>query len=70
MKYRGVAVCTPSIGNTVSFWDDLLLGNVMSLKYPVLFEYEPVISLEKVMNTIDIVDLFRNPMSRQPFEEL
>lgn len=56
VKYRGVAICTPGIGNTVSFWNDLLLGNVMSLKYPLLFEYakEHVISLEKVLNTTDL----------------
>lgn len=44
----------------------------MTLKYPHLYSYakETVISLEKVMNTVNLVDLFCIPMSRQAFEEL
>jgi len=34
IKYRGIAICNPGIGDTISFWDDLIHGNVMSLKYP------------------------------------
>lgn len=72
VKYRGVTICNPGNGDTISFWDDLLLGNIMSLKFPNLYDFtkDAAISLEKVLGTSNLVDTFRIPMSRQAFNEL
>jgi hypothetical protein len=46
LKYRGVAIYSPNKGDTLSLWDDVILGSLMSLKYPTLhsFAKDPCLS--------------------------
>lgn len=71
-QYRGVAMCIPHKEDTISFWDDIILGNLFSLKYPNLhsFAKDVVISLMKVKESENLVNLFRIPMTRQAHNEL
>jgi hypothetical protein len=46
--YRGIAYCTPTRGDTISFWGDLINEEILSLAFPHLFQFanDPHISLE------------------------
>jgi hypothetical protein len=35
--FRGVAICSPVKGDTISFWGDLINGSILSLVLPSLF---------------------------------
>jgi hypothetical protein len=56
----------------MSFWGDLINGNILSLVFPSLFEYakDPNISLWKMKHSANLIDQFRIPMSRAAFNEL
>jgi hypothetical protein len=64
IQFRGVVVCSPVKGDTISFWGDLINDNILSLVFPSLFEYtkDPNISLWKMMNYANLIDQFRIPM--------
>jgi hypothetical protein len=72
VQFRGVAVCVPGKGDTVSFWDDLIDWKMHSSLYPRLLEYakDPKISFCKLRNSESLIDCFRIPMSRQAYNEL
>jgi hypothetical protein len=72
IQFRGVAVCSPVKGDTISFWGDLINGNILSLVFSSLFEYtkDPNISLRKMMNSANLTDQFRIPMTRAAFNDL
>jgi hypothetical protein len=36
-QYRGVAICAPNRGDTVSFWNDLIQDTIHSQQFPNLF---------------------------------
>lgn len=59
-------------GDTISFWDDIILGRIFSMKYPNLYSFakEAMISLKRVRESENIVDLFRIPMTSQAHNEL
>ena len=71
MKYRGVVVCTPNKGDTLSFWDDLINGNIYSSTLPHLFHYakNSKSSFWKLRTTNDLLGCFNLPMSRQAHNE-
>lgn len=70
-QFRGVAVCVPNKGDTISFWEDLIDGIVHSNVYPRLLNFakEPRISLWKLRNAEPLLDYFRIPMTRQAYNE-
>lgn len=70
--FRGIAKCEVGIGDTVCFWDDLWLDNVLSTKYPRLasFARTDSISLSSAMQAEDLDSLFMLPLSVQALEEL
>jgi hypothetical protein len=72
IHFRGVAICSPVKGDTISFWGGLINGSILSLVFPSLFEYakDPNISLWKMMSSTNLIDQFRIPMSRAAFNEL
>jgi hypothetical protein len=71
-QYRGVAICTPNKGDTVSLWDDLILDVIHSQKFPNLFEFakDPAISLWQIGTVDSLISCFRIPMTRQAYNEL
>jgi len=70
-QYRGIAMCIPHKVRHISFWDDIILGRFFSMKYPNLYSFakEAVISLKRVRESENIVDLFSIPMTRQAHNE-
>jgi hypothetical protein len=69
--YRGVAVCLPSRGNTVAFWEDIIDGNLHSDTFPNLAGYakDPTASLWKLRNEGNLINCFNIPMSRAAYNE-
>ena len=65
--YRGIAVCDPKRGDTISFWNDLFLGEIQSLKYLNLFQFslDTNISVMKIRQTEQLLNCFRIPMTRR-----
>jgi hypothetical protein len=59
--YRGIAMCSPAKGNTISFWGDLINGSIHSLKFPNLFEYvkDPNMSLFLLRQSHSLLENFR-----------
>jgi hypothetical protein len=37
--YRGIARCTPAVGDSVNLWNDILLDSIFSIKFVNLFEF-------------------------------
>jgi hypothetical protein len=70
--FRGIASCVPGKGDTINFWEDLFHGSIRANHFPNLFAYakDPKISLQKIRNSVDLIDCFRIPMSRQAYNEL
>ena len=68
----GVAVCSPSKGDTISFWWDMTQGHLHNLKFPnlLLFAKDNTISLQKLVEAEDLLDNFKLPMTRQAYNEL
>jgi hypothetical protein len=69
--YRGVAVCLPSRGDTVAFWEDVIDGNLNSDTFPNLAGYakDPKASLWKLRNEGNLINCFNIPMSRVAYNE-
>jgi hypothetical protein len=63
VQYRGVAICIPNRGDTVSFWSDLIDERIHSQVFPNLFHFakEPGISFWKLRST---AKLFQNPYDK------
>lgn len=72
IQYRGVAICNPSMGHTISFWEDIINDVVHSEKYPHLLHFarDPAISLYNLKHAENLTDHFRIPMSTTAFNEL
>jgi len=72
VQFRGVAFCSPSKGDTISFWEDLINGKIHSNLFPNLLVYakDPNVSLWKLRQSANLIDCFRIPMSRQAYNEL
>jgi hypothetical protein len=71
IQYRGVSICNPNQGDTISFWDDIINGFLHSEKFPHLLHFagDPAISLFALRNTDNLLDCFRIPMSRAAYNE-
>jgi hypothetical protein len=71
-QYRGVAICNPNQGDTISFWDDIINGVLHSEKFPHLLHFarDPTISLFTLRTTDNLLDCFRIPMTRAAYNEL
>jgi hypothetical protein len=69
IHYRGIAVCSPVIGDTVGFWEDLINGQLHADLFPNLlaFAKDSCVSLSKLKNAENLLDFFRLPMSRQAY---
>ena len=72
LTYRGIACCTPAVGDSVSLWNDLLLDSIFSIKFANLFELSKnkSISLASARSQDNLIDLFRIPMTRDALNEL
>jgi hypothetical protein len=70
--YRGVAIYSPSRGDSNGLWDDLINGSLLSEVYPKLFSFssDPKISLWKVRQENDLLNCFKILMSREAYTEL
>ena len=70
--YRGIARCTIGNGSIVTFWDDLWTDDILSSKYPRLYSYakDQNISVQRIMQTDDIREIFNLPLSEQAMNEL
>jgi hypothetical protein len=71
IRYRGIAVCSPGIGDTVGFREDLINGHLHADLFPNLlaFAKDSCVSLSKIKNAENLLDFFRLPMSRQAYNE-
>jgi hypothetical protein len=57
IHFRGVAICSPTKGDTISFWGDLINGEILSLAFPSMFNFakDPNISLWKMRQSKDLL---------------
>ena len=71
VQFRGIALCLPNKGDTISFWDDLIDGRILSSCYAHLFQYakDPNVSLWNVRSMDNLLELFRIPMSKPAYNE-
>jgi hypothetical protein len=71
IRYRGIAICTPGIGDTVGFWEDLINGQLHANLFPNLLDFakDTCVSLSKLKNAENLLDFFRLPMTRQAYNE-
>lgn len=70
-QYRGVAKCSPYKGDTMSFWDDMILDSIFSIKYPNLYSFaKDYVICKSVREQECMADLFRIPMTREAHNEL
>jgi hypothetical protein len=71
-QYKGVSICNPNQGDTISFWDDIINGVLHSEKFPHLLHFarDPTISLFTLRTTDNLLDCFRIPMTRAAYNEL
>lgn len=69
--YRGVAICSPNKGDTISFWWDLIQGSLNHLNFPNLLSFakDDTISLQKIAKAEDLLSNFNLPMTRQAYNE-
>lgn len=60
VNFRGIALCSPNKGDTVSLWEDVNLGTIFSQKYPslYLFALDRHISIQRAREKENIVELF------------
>jgi len=70
--YRSVSQCFIGNGSTVCFWEDRWLPDVLSTKYPRLasFARNRYASVQEIMTSIDLDNLFILPLTQQAFEEM
>jgi hypothetical protein len=66
-----VAICLPSRGDTVAFWDDIINGALQSDIFPNLVVYakDPKASLWKLRNEGNLINCFNIPMSRAAYND-
>jgi hypothetical protein len=69
--YRGIAICSPAKGDSISFWGDLINGNIHSLKFPNLFKFvkDPNLSLSLMRQSHNLSENFRIPMPKNAYNE-
>jgi hypothetical protein len=70
--FRGIAKCTIGNGASVSFWEDLWAGQVLSKAFLTLFSFalNDNISVQGIMLAEDIDSLFFLPLSPEAMDEL
>ena len=70
--YRVMMKCEIGNGSTALFWSDLWKKNTFDIMFPRLFSYakDKLISVQEVLNTESLFDLFHLPLSIQALEEL
>ena len=72
--YRGIAHCVVGNGATVCFWEDLWGANgvVLATEFPRIASFlkSNTISVQEVMQTDNLDDIFHLPLSQQAMEEL
>jgi hypothetical protein len=66
-----VAIFSPSRGDTVAFWDDIINGALQFGIFPnlVLYAKDPKASLWKLRNEGNLINFFNIPMSRAAYNE-
>ena len=70
-QFRGVAICSPNKGDTISFWEDIINGSIHSNIFPRLLEFAkgPCVSLWKLRQADNLLNCFRIPMTREAYNE-
>jgi len=70
--YMSIATCTVSDGSSLSFWNDLWVGEILSVKYSCLFSFaiNPGISVKQIMLSEDLDTIFNLPLSQPAHDEL
>jgi hypothetical protein len=70
--YRGIAKCSLGDGSSITFWEDLGAGDVLSHKFPRLFSFvrNEIVSVKHVMQAADLDSLFHLPLSPEAFDEM
>ena len=69
---RGIALCTVGDGASVSFWDDLWAGEVLSSKFSCLYSFaaNTGISVKQIMLSEDLDSIFNLPLSQVAHDQL
>jgi hypothetical protein len=69
--YRRIATCFPTSGDTISFWDDVIQGEVQADVFPNLFSFakDRKISYCTLRQSADLLGCFRIPMTRSAYNE-
>jgi len=70
--FRGIALCRPGVGDTISLWDDLWDGKVPMQAYQRLYSFtnDMFISLQCALELEQLHSLFHLPLSPQAYAEL
>lgn len=70
-QFRGIANCSPEMGDSVGLWEDSFSGQPWSMQYHSLYMFanNKSISLAKARSTADLTQLFRLPMTRDAYNE-
>jgi len=70
--YRAIALCTVGDGASVSFWDDLWAGEVLSSKFSCLYSFaaNTGISVKQIMLSEDLDSIFNLPLSQVAHDQL
>ena len=70
--YRSCSRCIVGDGSTVCFWEDRWTDNILSTDFPRIasFSKSEHVSVQQVMQTQDMEDMFHLPLSVQALEEL
>jgi hypothetical protein len=71
VQFRGVAICNPNQGDTLSLWDDIINGVIHFERFPHLLQFakDPVISLWSIRHSANRIECFMIPMSRTAYNE-
>lgn len=69
--FRDIAHCYFGKGDTIGLWMDNFMDQPWSSSFDNLHSYAKVttISMQKALQTVDILELFRLPMSRVAYNE-
>ena len=70
--YRGIASCKIGDGSSVTFWNDLIDGEILSSKFLWLFSFasNPDISVQQFMLAEDMDSIFDLPLTPNAYDEL
>jgi len=70
--YRGIASCKIGDGSSVTFFNDLIDGEILSSKFPRLFSFtsNPDISVQQIMLAEDLDSIFDLPLTPNVYDEL